>query len=103
MTWSEIRATYPEQWLVIEALQAHTDTTQMRQLDKIAVIERCQDGGSAMNRYRALHRQFPEREFYFVHTSRSELQIRERQWFIGNGLPDKSRRNDRSPHTIDHI
>ncbi len=33
-----------------------------------------------MKRYRELHQQYPIREFYFVHTDRSELDIYERQW-----------------------
>jgi hypothetical protein len=63
MFWSEIRKTYPNQWLVIEAL---TTPSNQRELDKIAAIEICTDGITAMKRYRALHSQFPEREFYFV-------------------------------------
>jgi hypothetical protein len=39
MLWSEIRKTYPKQWLVIEALEAHTMPNDRRELDKIAVIE----------------------------------------------------------------
>jgi hypothetical protein len=27
-----------------------------------------------------LHQQYPEREFYFVHTDREDLDIRERHW-----------------------
>lgn len=80
MQWSEIRKAYPSQWLIIEALQAHTTSESQRHLDKIAVIEQPADGRTAMQRYRQLHQQYPGREFYFVHTSREELDIRERQW-----------------------
>lgn len=80
MQWSEIRAAYPDQWLVIEALQAHTTPDNKRLLDKIAVIEHCFDGSSAFSSYRRIHQHHPAREFYFVHTSREELDIREQQW-----------------------
>ena len=80
MLWSEIRKAYLNQWLVIEAIEAHTTPSSQRELDKIAVIEICVDGNTAMKRYRHLHSEFPEREFYFVNTSREELDIRERQW-----------------------
>jgi len=80
MQWSEIREAYPNEWLIIEALQAHTNTAHQRQLEKIAVVERCEDGNSAMHSYRRLHQQHPSREFYFVHTSREKLDIREQQW-----------------------
>lgn len=75
----QIRKAYPNQWLVIEALEAHTTPSNRRELDKIAVIETCNDGVAAMKGYRALHSQFPEREFYFVNTSREKLDICERQ------------------------
>jgi hypothetical protein len=80
MQWSEVRAAYPDEWLIIEAMQAHTTPTSQRLLDQIAVVERCSDGASAMQRYRSLHQQYPGREFYFVHTSREALDIREQQW-----------------------
>jgi hypothetical protein len=79
MRWQEICSAYPNQWLVIEALQAHSEA-QHRLLDKIAVVEVCQDGAAAMRSYRTFHQLYPEREYYYAHTSRSELDIRERQW-----------------------
>jgi hypothetical protein len=79
MIWSEVRKAYPEQWLIIEALVAHTEGSQ-RHLDRIAVIETCSDGASAMESYQRLHREYPMREFYFVHTDREALDIRERYW-----------------------
>jgi len=79
MRWSEIREKYPQQWLIVEALEAHTEGDQ-RHLDQVAVVETCPDGATALQRYRHLHAQYPLREFYFVHTAREELDIRERQW-----------------------
>jgi hypothetical protein len=79
MLWKAVREAYPDQWLVIEALEAHTEA-ERRILDKIAVVEVCADGAAAMQSYRNLHRVYPEREYYFVHTRRTDLDIRERQW-----------------------
>jgi len=78
--WAEIRVTYPDRWLVVEALEAHTAPDNRRRLDRLAVIETCPNGDAAMRRYRQLHLEHPDREFYFVHTSREELDIRERYW-----------------------
>ena len=89
MQWSEIRKTYPEQWLVIEALEARTTPMQKRQLDQVAVIESCQDGTTAMQKYREYHQHYPLREYYFVHTSREDLDIRVRKWLgvrTANGI-----------------
>jgi hypothetical protein len=80
MLWDEIRTIYPNQWLVIEALEAHTTPDRQRHLDRLAVIEPCADGKAALASYRKVHQKYPEREFYFVHTSRSMLDIREQQW-----------------------
>ena len=80
MIWSEIRKAYPSQWLIVEALDARTTPDKRRELDRLAVIETCSDGSEAMKRYRELHRQYPFREFYYVHTDREKLEIYERQW-----------------------
>jgi hypothetical protein len=95
MRWSEVRAHHPDQWLVIEALEAHTQSDR-RIFDRIAVIDVCADGRSTMKRYAELHRQHPDREFCFVHTSRADLEIEERRWIGIRGLgvaggPDPSR------------
>jgi len=79
MRWPDVRTAYPDQWLVIEALQAHTEDNR-RILDQIAVVEMCPDSVTAMQTYRRLHQQYPERELYFVHTSRTSLDIEERRW-----------------------
>lgn len=79
MRWQEVREQYPDQWLIVEALEAHTEE-QQRYLDRVTVVERCPDGSAALQRYRQLHQEYPLREFYFVHTSRETLDIRERQW-----------------------
>jgi hypothetical protein len=98
MTWSQVRQTYPDQWLIIEALDAHTEGNQ-RLLDRIAVVETCADGAAAMQSYQRLHREYPLREFYFVHTGRETLDIRERRyskgwsgaatcaWWVGAAVP----------------
>jgi hypothetical protein len=80
MNWSEIRTIYPDQWLIIEALEAYTSLDHKRHLERLTVIERCADGNAAMASYRRLHLEYPQREFYFVHTRRTELDIREQQW-----------------------
>ncbi len=80
MLWSEIRIMYPEQWLVVEALEAHSTKDRFRIPDRLSVIEKYSDGSSAMEQYRRLHKEFPTREFYFVHTRKKELRIQERDW-----------------------
>lgn len=80
MQWADIRQAYPNEWLIIEAIEAETTPTHQRNLKQIAVIERCSDADNALKSYRRLHQQYPFREFYFVHTSRELLDIREQAW-----------------------
>ena len=80
MQWSEIRQAYPDQWLIIEALEAHTTHDDRRRFDRLAVIESCKNGSAALKRYRQLHQQYPNREFYYFHTSREEVEVFEQQW-----------------------
>lgn len=79
MRWTDVRSAFPDQWLVIEALEAHSEGSQ-RIFDRIAVVEICRDGNTAFQRYRDLHRSLPSREWCPVHTSNEELLITERPW-----------------------
>jgi hypothetical protein len=76
MTWEQIRAAFPDQWLVIEAFEARSENKR-RIYDRMAVVEMCTDGRSTMKRHAVLHRKYPAREFCFVHTSNAELVIEE--------------------------
>jgi hypothetical protein len=77
MHWSEVRSKYPEQWLLIEALSAHT-LSHRRVFNALAVIEPCSDGATALRRHRELSREYPGRELYYVHTANADFQAEER-------------------------
>ncbi len=79
MQWSEIRHHYPNEWLLIEAIEARSDEGQ-RILEDIAVVSSFPDSVTAMQRYTRLHHEAPQRELYVCHTERAELEIRERRW-----------------------
>ena len=79
MQWQEIRQHYPQQWLLLEAIKAHSEADK-RILDRLAVVSTFSDSVSAMNSYARLHREAPERELYVFHTSREALEIIERRW-----------------------
>jgi hypothetical protein len=85
MKWTEIREKYPEKWLLIEAIKAHTRSDQ-RILDQIAVLGAFSTSQTALQKYAKLHRESPMREFYVFHTSREKLQIIERLWVGIRGL-----------------
>lgn len=79
MLWQEIREHYPQQWLLVEAIKAHTEGDK-RMLEMLAVVSSFADSASAMNAYIQLHREKPEKELYVVHSSKDRLDISERKW-----------------------
>lgn len=85
MNWQKIREYYPHQWLLIEAIKARSDGGK-RILEQIAVINAFSDSVSAMNDYKRLKKESPEREMFVCHTSRGEIDITERQWLGIRGI-----------------
>jgi hypothetical protein len=85
MKWQEIRTHYPEQWLLVEAIKAHS-LDNKRILDQLAVVGAFPDSVSAMKGYAQFHHEAPERELYVFHSSRDALDITERQWLGIRGL-----------------
>ena len=85
MQWQEIRQYYPQQWLLIEAIKAHSEANK-RILDQLAVVSVFPDSMSAMSGYARLHREAPERELYVFHTSREALDVMERHWLGIRGV-----------------
>lgn len=79
MKWEEIRNHYPNQWVLAEAIKAHTESDK-RIVEDIAVINIFSDSTPAMKAYIRLHQEAPERELYVLHTDRKELDITERRW-----------------------
>lgn len=79
MTWHDIRKTYPNQWLLVEALQAKS-RNQHRVLEDIAVLSPYTDSRQAFKDYQTLHKANRGREYYVVHTSNETLDITEVAW-----------------------
>jgi len=86
MHWQAIRQAYPQQWLLLEALKAHSEDGK-RILDQLAVLGTFGDSVTALQSYAQLHREAPERELYVLHTSREQLDVVERQWMGIRTLP----------------
>ena len=79
MQWQEIRDRYPHQWLLTEAIAAHSAAGE-RVVEDLAVLGTYPDGLAAMHGYRDLHRRDPGRELYVLHTDRERLEITEQRW-----------------------
>lgn len=79
MIWKDIRNHYPSQWLLVEAIKAHTESDK-RILEEISVISTFSDSTPAVKAYVKLHRESPKRELYVLHTDREEIDITEQRW-----------------------
>jgi len=79
MQWQEIRRHYPHQWLLVEAIKAHSESGK-RILEQLTVVNTFSDPLAAMEFYKQIHQNLPEREFYVLHTDRETLDVSERKW-----------------------
>lgn len=77
MRWVEVQKRFPNEWVVLEVIKAHSIDGQ-RYIDEIVVIDRFEESIEAMHRYDELRQKQPNREYCFFHTSRPNLVARER-------------------------
>ena len=81
MKWKEVRKQFPNQWVLIEALEA-TSQNNIRKIKDMAVISEYNNSTDAWKGYKSLHLLKPQRELYIFHTSNEKIEITE-QRFMG--------------------
>lgn len=79
--WEQVREQYPEQWVLVEAIAAHSRNS-IRYLDELSVISYFTDSTLAWKEYKKLHLAEPTREYYIFHTDHKIIEVTE-QKFIG--------------------
>ncbi len=79
MNWESIREQYPDKWILLEAIDAHSKDSK-RIIKNGSVVNHFKNSKEALAEYKELHRSYPSRELYVVHTSKKELEILERKW-----------------------
>lgn len=80
MKWEEVCQAFPDQWVLIEAIQAYTNDESERILEEVAPLKKFSNSPEAMRVYQELHRKSPSRELYVLHTSRKKPNIIEKKW-----------------------
>lgn len=80
MKWEDVRQAFPEQWVLVEAVQAYTNDESERILEEIAPLKKFSNSPEAMRAYQELHRENPTRELYVLHTNRENSNIKEKKW-----------------------
>ncbi len=80
MLWEEVKKVHPNQWVIIEAIEARTKDNK-RIIGQMTVVNTFHnDNNQALLQYLQLHRKHRERELYVVHTTRPELNIIQQNW-----------------------
>lgn len=77
MRWKEVQERFPNEWVVLEVLRAHS-INGYRYIEDVIIVDRFEGSLEAMERYEELRKEQPNREYCFFHTSREELVARER-------------------------
>jgi glucose-6-phosphate isomerase len=80
MKWEEVCQAFPDQWVLIEAIQANTNDENERILEEVAPLKKFSNSPEAMKAYQELHRENPSRELYVLHTSRKDPNVIEKKW-----------------------
>lgn len=81
MKWEQVREQYPEQWVLVEAISAFSESN-IRSLDEVAVISSFSDSTHAWKEYKKLHLADRSREYYIFHTDHKKIEVKE-QKFMG--------------------
>lgn len=80
MKWADVKQKYIDEWLIIEAINARSEDSN-RIVEELTVVDTFNNNNNAaLRKYVELHKVNPERELYVVHTSRDQLNIKERRW-----------------------
>lgn len=75
MDWQTIREQYPRRWVVVEAVEAHTEG-EKRVIADLSIVKMFgEDWQPAWEFYKQVHHEDKWREYYVLHTDRPELNI----------------------------
>ena len=79
MRWDEVRTSFPKQWVVAEALKAHSEENR-RVVEDLAVLAVFSGSADAMRKQLEIHRAEPSREVLMAFTGWERLEIEEILW-----------------------
>ncbi len=55
MNWATVRNKFPDQWVLLEAIEAHS-TDGKRIVDRVSVINTYDEGKKALQEYKLIHK-----------------------------------------------
>ncbi|WCF10619.1 hypothetical protein NDS46_12570 [Paenibacillus thiaminolyticus] len=85
MKWVNIRDVYPERWVLVEALAAHSNNHK-RTIEEMSVICEYDNPKHAWASYKKLHLSEPTRELYVFYTGNECIEVIEQPFTGIRGL-----------------
>ena len=85
MKWSTSRENYPDRWVLVEALSAHS-ANHKRNIEEMSVISDFLNPKEAWNSYKKLHLADPIRELYVFYTGNEIIEVIEQPFTGIRGL-----------------
>ncbi|MFW5438673.1 hypothetical protein [Paenibacillus apiarius] len=85
MKWVNIRDIYPDRWVLVEALAAHSNNHK-RTIQEMSVISQYDNPKHAWASYKKLHLSEPTRELYVFYTGNEFIEVIEQPFTGIRGL-----------------
>jgi len=85
LNWNEVRATFPNNWVLFEVVEAYSKAGK-RHIEDLAVVDSFAEWLEAVKKYKEARSINPYGEFYFFHTDREELEILESDYLSLRGV-----------------
>lgn len=79
MKWTQIREQYPEQWVLVEAINAYSKNS-FRHIEDLSIISNFTESTFAWKEYKKLHLDNPLREYYILHTCHETIEVEEQRF-----------------------
>lgn len=84
MKWKGIRNQYPHQWLLLEAMDAHTESNR-RIVEQFSVLNSYINSHQAMKSYSQIHHESPDRELYVLNLNKTKWKFwKDNGWELEN-------------------
>ena len=75
MTWKDVKKVYPDQWVLLEVVEAHSEGEKRIDEHMNVIGSFADDGDKAFEKYIEMHKVRKEIEYYIYHTSNENLNI----------------------------
>jgi hypothetical protein len=75
MKWQDVREKFPNEWVLMEALDSHSEDGYWI-VEEMSVVDNFgDDGNGTWKAQNELLKKYPQRQFFFYHTGNEEIVI----------------------------